>query len=232
MAFARLVNTMSIRAFIHHRLQKIGQYGLLLLSLCFMIAFRPFLDDLVGATLLADILLTCVLLSGIYALSNTPLALRVACLLAIVIFLLKIAYYLSGKHDIFTVQTALILLFISQMLFMILKHLLTEQEVTGDLIMGGACAFVLLGLMWAYSYYLLEIFQPNAFKAAEQLGDDIADFIYYSFVTLTTLGYGDMVAVSKQARGLTILEAIVGQLYLAIMISRLVSLHIAEARHK
>jgi hypothetical protein len=223
---------MTIRALINLSMQKIGQYGLLLLSLCFMIAFRPFLDELVGAVLLADILLTCVLLSGIYALSKTPSALRAACLLAIVIFLLKIAYYLSGRHDIFTLQTALVLLFISQMLLMILKHLLTEREVTSDLIMGGACAFVLLGLIWAYAYYLLEIFQPGSFKAAEQLGDDIADFVYYSFVTLTTLGYGDMVAISKQARGLTILEAIVGQLYLAIMISRLVSLHIAESRHK
>jgi len=61
---------------------------------------------------------------------------------------------------------------------------------------------------------------------------DVYGIFYYSFVTLTTLGYGDILAVSKQARGLTVLEAIIGQLYLAIMISRLVSLHIADARHK
>ena len=98
------------------------------------------------------------------------------------------------------------------------------------MIMGGACAFVLIGIVWAYIYYLLEIFQPNSFKAAEPLGDDLGDFMYYSFVTLTTLGYGDVLAVSKQARGLTILEAIIGQLYLAIMISRLVSRHTSDSQ--
>jgi len=223
---------MNIRAAIRLTMQKTGPYGLLLLSLFFMISFRPFLDGLVGATLLADIFLSCVLLSGIYALSKQQLILHIACTLAFFIFLFKVIYYVSGNQRIFTVQTVLSMLFIAQMLIMILRHILIEKEITGDLIMGGACAFVLLGLVWAFAYYLLEIFEPNSFKGIEKRSDDMWDFFYYSFVTLTTLGYGDIVAVSKQARGLTVLEAIIGQLYLAIMISRLVSLHIAEARHK
>lgn len=223
---------MNIRAVIRLSMQKTGPYGLLLLSLFFMISFRPFLDGLVGATLLADIFLSCVLLSGIYALSKQPLVLRTACVLAFLIFLFKIIYYVSGNQSIFTAQTVLSMLFIAQMLIMILRHILIEKEITGDLIMGGACAFVLLGLVWAFAYYLLEIYQPNSFKGIEERSDDMWDFFYYSFVTLTTLGYGDILAVSKQARGLTVLEAIIGQLYLAIMISRLVSLHIAEWRHK
>jgi voltage-gated potassium channel len=223
---------MNIRTVIRLSMQKTGPYGLLLISLFFMISFRPFLDGLVGATLLADILLSCVLLSGIYALSKQQLVLHTACALAFFIFLFKVVYYAYGNQRIFTLQIVLSMLFIAQMLIMILKHLLTEKEVTGDLIMGGACAFVLLGLVWAFAYYLLEIYQPNSFKGIEKRSDDMWDFFYYSFVTLTTLGYGDILAVSKQARGLTVLEAIIGQLYLAIMISRLVSLHIAEARHK
>lgn len=221
-----------IHTLIRLELRKIGRYGFLLLSLFSMIGLRSFLEGLVGAALLADILLTCVLLSGIYALSQHASVVRTACLLAIVIFLLKIVYYLSGKDEFFTLYIALSLIFIAQMLVMILKHLLTEKEVTGDLIMGSACAFVLFGLIWAYAYYLLEIFQPNSFKGIEQQSNDMGDFLYYSFVTLTTLGYGDILAITKQARGLTVLEAITGQLYLAIMVSRLVSLHISESQHK
>jgi hypothetical protein len=222
---------MNIRTFIRRGIQKIGRYGFLLLSLFFMIALRPFLDSLVGAALLADVLMTCVLVSGIYALNKNPSALRVACLLAAFIILLKIVYHVSGKHDsLYTLQTELSLLFVTQMLMMIVKHLLTEREVTGDLIMGGACAFVLLGFVWAHVYYLLEIFHPNAFKDSDSLDNDLWDFVYYSFVTLTTLGYGDIVAVSKQARGLTILEAIVGQLYLAIMVGRLVGLYVSKSK--
>lgn len=223
---------MNIRAIIQRAMQKTGSYGLLLLSLFLMISFRPFLDGLVGAILLADIFLSCVLLSGIYALSKQQLVLHIACVLAVLIFLFKAVYYMSGNKHIFTVQIVISMLFIAQMLIMILRHILTEKEVTGDLIMGGACAFVLLGLVWAFAYYLLEIYQPNSFKGIEERSDDMWDFFYYSFVTLTTVGYGDILAVSKQARGLTVLEAVIGQLYLAIMISRLVSLHIAEARHK
>jgi hypothetical protein len=190
------------------------------------------LEGLVGVQLLADIFFICVLLSGVYALSNKPIAFKTACFLMLVITGLKVVHHIVGDTaGVYSLEIMLSTLFMLQILIIIFQHLLVEQDVTSDMIMGGACAFVLLGFVWAYLYYLLEIFQPNSFKAAEQLGDDLVDFLYYSFVTLTTLGYGDLLAVSKQARGLTMLEAIIGQLYLAIMISRLVSLHISKSRN-
>jgi hypothetical protein len=70
-----------------------------------------------------------------------------------------------------------------------------------------------------YAYYLLEIFHPTSFKASENVGDDIGHFYYYSFETLTTVGYGDILAITNPAQALSILEAIIVQLYLAIMIS-------------
>jgi hypothetical protein len=198
-----------------------------------MIGLKPFLEDLVRVELLADIFFSCVLVSGIYALSNNKTAFKTSCLLMLVITGLKIVHQVLGNEPgLYLLELTLSMLFLTQMLIMIFEHLLVEREVTADMIMGGACAFVLLGLIWAYIYYFLEIFQPNSFKAAEPLGDDLGDFMYYSFVTLTTLGYGDVLAVSKQARGMTILEAIVGQLYLAIMVSRLVSLHTSDSQRK
>ena len=71
----------------------------------------------------------------------------------------------------------------------------------------------------------LEIFHPNSFKSNVGLCDDLVDFNYYSFVTLTTVGYGDILAITRVGRALSIFEAITGQLYLAIMSSRLVGLH-------
>ena len=128
-----------------------------------------------------------------------------------------------------SLQLGLSAVFLIQLLFMIWIHIGKENEVTIDLIMAAACAYILIGVVWAYAYYLLERFHPHSFKASENMGDDIWNFYYYSFVTLNTVGYGDIVAITKSARALSILEAIFGQLYLAIMISRLVGLHASQA---
>ena len=126
-------------------------------------------------------------------------------------------------------QLGLAAVFLMQMLVMIWIHIEKENEVTIDLIMAAACAYILLGLVWAYVYYFVEVFHPNSFTVPGHPGDDLWDFYYYSFVTLTTVGYGDILAITKSARALSILEALTGQLYLAIMISRLVGLHASQS---
>jgi hypothetical protein len=83
-------------------------------------------------------------------------------------------------------------------------------------------------MIWAYAYYFLESFHPGSFSIVENSTDDLVDFNYYSFVTLTTVGYGDILAITRAARALSIFEAITGQLYLAIMISRLVGMHASQ----
>ncbi len=232
MEITRLVNMPIKQPRLALLIEKTGRYGFLLVSMCLMIGLRPFLNDLVEADLLTDIFFIGMLMSGIYAVSKTPAAFRLSCLLVLVVIVLKIVRHVLGIHYLHVLELVLIMLFIIQMLLMILEHLLIEQEVTADIIMGSACGFVLFGFFWAYGYYLLEVLQPNSFKGIEQPINDLWEFIYFSFITLTSLGYGDILAVSQQARGLAILEAIVGQLYLAIMVSRLVSLHTSDLQRK
>jgi voltage-gated potassium channel len=105
-----------------------------------------------------------------------------------------------------------------------------RSEVTIDTIAGAACAYTLLAVVWANFYALLEVFHPGSFNipAAWLLGptkDPTAGLVYFSFVTLTTVGYGDVTPQWPGAGGLAMTEAIVGQLYLAITIARLVGLH-------
>jgi uncharacterized membrane protein len=126
-------------------------------------------------------------------------------------------------------QQGLAGIFLIQMLAMILIHIEKENEVTLDLIMASACAYILIGLVWAYFYHFIEVLHPKSFTLPWTPGDDLWDFYYYSFVTLTTVGYGDILAMTKPARALSILEALTGQLYLAIMISRLVGLHASQS---
>jgi cellulose synthase/poly-beta-1,6-N-acetylglucosamine synthase-like glycosyltransferase len=105
-----------------------------------------------------------------------------------------------------------------------------RSDVTVDTIAGAACAYTLLALVWTNIYMLLELLHPGSFNIPPSwlMGHDHdpgAALAYFSFVTLTTVGYGDITPLWPGAGGLVAAEAIVGQLYLAITIARLVGLH-------
>jgi hypothetical protein len=220
---------------VHIGRHEIGRFRFLLWSLMMMIGVRPLLDEWIGeriwADVFTDIFFAFALISGLHAISNQYRQLRFSLLLiSFIIILRSFHYILHTKIPVFDkVQMGVSMIFLVQMLIMIWVHIVKENEVTIDLIMAAACAYILLGMVWAYVYFFMESINPDSFNIIENPGEGLLDFYYYSFVTLTTVGYGDILAVTKAARALSILEAITGQLYLAIMISRLVGLHASQA---
>lgn len=120
------------------------------------------------------------------------------------------------------------LFMIIAIIFMIQK-MFSTTKVTGDVIRGGISVYLLLGFLWTLFYVLIYHFDPNAFYFAHPWHDSF--LFYFSFSTLTTVGYGDISPVNKAAMVLANLEAIAGQLYLAIFISRLVGLHVMHNAH-
>ncbi len=107
-------------------------------------------------------------------------------------------------------------------------------RVTADKIAGAVSVYLLLGLLWALLYALVSMLDPGAFRLPPGLvlepgtsGGEYA-FIYYSFVTLTTLGYGEISPTSHWSQAFAWMEAVTGQLFLAILIARLVGLHLAD----
>ena len=101
----------------------------------------------------------------------------------------------------------------------------TQTQVTKDIIRGGIAVYFLLGIFWACLYRLLLYFDPQAIAISNYDGK-LSTILYFSFATLTTLGYGDIVPVAWQARSLTILESTIGQIYMTVLIARLVGLHL------
>jgi voltage-gated potassium channel Kch len=106
---------------------------------------------------------------------------------------------------------------------------------TGHRVRGAIAVYLILGVMWAALYQLVDVVMPGAFRLADSpngtpLSPALRDnsFIYFSFVTLTTVGYGDMVAIDPLARSLTQIEALVGQLFPAVLLARLVALQVSE----
>jgi len=112
-----------------------------------------------------------------------------------------------------------------------------REEVTADLIFGVISVYLLMGSMFAMAHLLIEVLQPGSFSGLNfpeaSMNNDYPSFVYYSFVTLTTLGYGDITPLSRIAGTLAYSEAIMGQMYLSILVARLVGMHISYVKmHK
>jgi hypothetical protein len=119
----------------------------------------------------------------------------------------------------------------------VLLQVFREGPITIHRISGAISVYLLFGLLWAFVYQIIALQAPDAFKLPASLGTYTADtlqsnLLYFSFVTLTTLGYGDILAVHPSARMLVMLEALTGQLFPAILLARLVSMQIVHSKDK
>jgi len=111
----------------------------------------------------------------------------------------------------------------------VLTSVLRAGSFTRRQIQGGVAAYLLLGLAWAAAYQWLSVHDPGAFTGT---GASSHQWTYYSLVTLTTMGYGDITPVHPAARSLAVAEALTGQLYVAILISRLVALELQNRKSR
>jgi len=115
-------------------------------------------------------------------------------------------------------------------IFLAGKQVLFTGVVDANRIVGAICIYLLMGLIWALMYMFIAQAMPGAFNGVEQLiwYDNFADVAYYSYVTLTTLGYGDISPVAPIARFLVYMEAVVGVFYMAVLVASLIGVGIAE----
>lgn len=191
-----------------------------LLALVFVVP--PFLPPGTGRSLVADAALALVLLTGVLALSERGLAWRLLMASALVAVAVILANWVLpvAEPAVRGAELAAILL----LLLVVLGQTFRAGPVTAHRLQGGIAGYLLLGLTWAAAYALLETLRPGAFSGALGVAGGHRAFVYFSFVTLTTVGYGDVLPVHPAARSLAVLEAVTGPLYIAILLARLVSL--------
>ena len=194
-----------------------------------MIALLPFFGETEIGGFRFKLITMAILLSATYAIAEKKRLFILAIVLAVPAVIapwLYLFYDLPGAQIWNVAFTLLFLVFITAI---ILGDVLRGEEVTTDNINGGICVYLLIGFTWTMLYWIAEIYQPGSFLIAGSKSSLTSlkgvNLVYFSYVTLTTLGYGDITPVSAHARSLSILEAITGVLYIAIFIARLIGLH-------
>jgi hypothetical protein len=127
-------------------------------------------------------------------------------------------------------------IFLSFTVATILRTVYREGQVSADSVFGAFCGYVLVGVAFGHLYGLSDLVAPGSFQAREEFVAQFQDpnrrhflLTYFSLVTLTTVGYGDITPATDLARGLAAVEAIVGQFYIAVLVAELIGKRVAQA---
>ena len=205
----------------------------LLIFIIAMLIVGPLFEEFVGLKILIDILWSAIFVSAIYAVSQKKRHIVIAVLLALPMLGSIWSEYFFQHKALLVVGSlcgaAFFLFAVIQMLIFIYSH----KEVTRDLIVGAAVVYLFMALMWTFIFVVVETLHPGSFNIPEGQNIEVSrQFVYYSFVTLTTLGYGDITPATSLARSLCILEAVIGQLYLVVQVAWLVGVHVSQSMLK
>jgi hypothetical protein len=196
----------------------------LLLVMVFIVPFVTTPSSAVGR-ILEDVLFSLILLNGAAAASGRPREFVLIGLVGLVAIIMRWAsWFAPASFADEATPLALVLLAVSVAL-----RVFGPGTVTRDRIAGAVTFYILAGVIWADLYYLVSLHVPGAFSGMThgESPEDRSIWVYFSFITLTTVGYGDITPVAHAARSLSNLESLIGQLYPAIVLARLVSLQVA-----
>jgi len=201
----------------------------LLVALALLFFFFPFVEEVKGGDIIVSILLSLVLLSAVLAVADRKAVFFIALLLAIPAIAGRwISHFRPDlvPPPVFLVAGLALIAFVVANL---LPFVLRAPAVNTEVLCASISAYLMLGLLWTVAYWLVAQMNPNAFvfNPAGGTKQTMAGFdaFYFSFITLSTVGYGDITPVSKIARWLAAAEAMTGLLYVTVLIARLVSLY-------
>ena len=214
-------------------LRRVPSHLALLFVLLALIVVAPIVTGR-RADLIIELFFNLVLLSGVYSVG--PTAHRVPFLLLTVLVLgVRWGEKLTGVGGLDVTALVSTFVWLVYAVAIITADLFQRREVTLNTIFGAIVMYLLGALAFAQIFDILELLNPGSFEGlpvpeSGTHAETSNALIYFSLVCITTMGYGDIVPASNLARPIAVIEGVFGQMYLAVMIARLVGLHIAAAR--
>jgi ion channel len=201
----------------------------LLIALALFFIWAPFVEEIEGGELIVSGLFSLILLAGVVAVADRKRVLVIAIVLALPAIAGR--WINHFRPDLIPPAVFLVagLILIAFVVGNLLRFVFRAPSVNTEVLCASISAYLMLGLMWTMAYWLVDQLTPGgAFSFNTNAGSkSINGFtgFYFSFVTLSTVGYGDITPVSRIARWLAAMEAMTGLLYVAVLIARLVSLY-------
>lgn len=200
----------------------------LLIALGLLFFFFPFVEEVKGGDIIASILLSLVLLCAVIAVADHKNIFFIALVLAVPAIAGRwINHFrpdMVPPPVFLTAGLALIAFVVANLL----RFVLRAPSVNADVLCASISAYLMLGIIWTIAYWLVDQLTPGgafAFTSGEKQSMRGFNSFYFSFVTLSTVGYGDITPVSRIARMLAAMEAMTGLLYVAVLIARLVAIY-------
>ena len=217
------------------------RFSLLLAAVVLNILLVPLLASInTGPTdhtgsILIDLAFTLLLVVLVFTAGHNKTLKISYVLLALAALVFSWANLGTSNHEIDFYRNLFSFSALSVAMVLVIVEVFSDDCVTMDTISGALCAYLLLGLTFTSIYAFIDIIQPGSFistvnATAVDLSSDRAglDRIYFSFITLLTVGYGDITPLSHAAKLFTIIEGFFGQVYLVVMIARLVGMHVSQ----
>ena len=208
----------------------------LLIALLIMLIGIPLANDLnlIGAPLVRAFVFSGLLVVGIWSLRGGGRFFTVGMAFVVIGVVLNIVAT-QTQSPFFHYGSLLSLVgFLAVAITFTLAQVVVGTDINANRLIGAVCVYLLLGVIWAMAYTLTELVLPGSFGGFTPMADFgwDSEWLYFSFVTMTTLGYGDILPLSGTARGLAYMQAIVGQFYIAVLVAGLVGAYVSRRNEK
>ena len=214
-----------LRAPTLHSLRR-SRFLALLLSLVLLLLVSPFLEQSRTHEAVMVVLFAVVMLAAIVAASERRRSMIIGLALGIPWLVLSLSSLIWRNADPTIGASLLFIAFNVYTLGIVLTAVVGAAEVDFDILLGAVSAYLLIPIIWAVSYMVIHALNPGSFSLiARETQPHFHEFMYFSLTTLTTLGYGDITPISPFARIWSTLEAVVGTLYIALLVARLVGMY-------
>jgi hypothetical protein len=199
-----------------------GPYALLIVTVLTLFFISPLVAIGVLNELIVDGFVAIVMFAGVFTVHPRPVLRYLVVILAVLAVLMRIASKIAPSTLVTICEAVIEMAAIGLFGLLVMKQFLVSGRPTLHRIAAAIIVYLFLGMVWSRVYEITALAIPGAFHM-ESSRVTITNYLYFSFVTLTTIGYGDILPIHPIARNLAIMEAIMGQMYIAILIARLVS---------